>query len=144
MSLNLFGLFNKFRKKEILNPSHILVVEDNEADRKLIQRTLEKGGHSVFSAHNGEEGLRLVGEHKIDLIILDYLLPGANGIKVCEILKRDRRTKDIPIIFLTVVEGGGEILGFYEAGAEVYLKKPIDRKHLLKEVTQLLAESRPQ
>lgn len=142
----LFSLLgkSKVQKDSDLTTAAILIIEDSKADRMLIQRTLEKKNYAVFTAPDGESGLELIQKYKIDLIILDYLLPGVNGIKVCEILKTDVRTKDIPVIFLTVVEGGGEIIGFYEVGAEVYLHKPIDGKHLLKEVTALLAESKSQ
>lgn len=137
----MFGLFNKFKKGKIVPHASILVIEDNEVDRLFIQRTLEKRNHLVFTAGNGEEGLRLVYQHKIDLIILDCILPGMSGLKVCETLKQDERTESIPVVFLSVVEGG-EILEFYGAGAEFYLHKPVTAKELLREVQILLSESR--
>ncbi|MGH2563616.1 MAG: response regulator, partial [Ginsengibacter sp.] len=82
----------------------------------------------------------LAHQHKIDLIILDYILPGMSGLQVCQILKQDQRTRKIPIIFLTVVDGG-EILEFYGAGAEFYLHKPVTTKELLRQVEILLADA---
>ena len=76
------------------------------------------------------------------MIILDYLLPGKNGLEVCKILKGDTRTKNIPIIFLTVVESGEAILECYGSGAESYLHKPIDVKALIKEVELMLSEGK--
>ncbi len=141
------SLLNLFR-----NPHHpnddqeslasILIIEDTEADRVLIQRSLEKGNYSVIAAPDGETGLKCADEHDIYLIILDYLLPGKNGLETCKILKGDPRTKDIPVIFLTVMDGGGVILDCYGAGAEAYIHKPIDTRHLLREVEFVLSEAR--
>ena len=138
----MFNLLEKFKikKESNLTSAAILIVEDNDADRILIQRTLEKKNYAVFTAPNVEGGLSLLQRYKVDLIILDYILPGLNGLNLCKILKENKRTKNIPIIFITVVDGGCEIIQFYEAGAEVYLHKPIDSKQLLKEVEQLLVE----
>ena len=125
----MFGLFRKATKVERTFAS-ILIIEDNETDRLFIQRALEKSNYLVFTACDSEEGLRLVYQHKIDLIILDYILPGVNGLDVCKILKQDAKTMRIPIIFLTVVEGK-EIMKFYGAGAEFYLHKPVTTGELL-------------
>ena len=132
----MFGLLK--REQEWLAAS-ILVIEDSAADRTLIQRTLERKNYSVIVAHDGELGLKLVHEHKIDLIILDYLLPGMNGIEICKILKGSKETRNIPVIFLTVVEAGETILECYGAGAEAYIHKPIDGKNLLREVKLMLS-----
>ena len=140
----MFGLFHKFNNENegAGVAASILVIEDSEADRMLIQRTLGKRNYSVIVAYDGEAGLKLVHEHKFDLIILDYLLPGMNGVEICKILKEDGRTRNIPVIFLTVVEAGEVILECYGAGAEFYMHKPIDSKYLLKEVGSILAGTR--
>jgi len=119
-----------------------LVIEDSEGDRALIRRTLEKKNYSVISANDGESGLKIVRERKVDAIILDYLLPGMNGLEVCRILKEDKRTRNIPTIFLTVVESGEAILECYGSGAESYMHKPIDAKTLLVEVKSILSEAK--
>lgn len=132
------GLFQKTDLKAPI--ATILVIEDSEGDRTLIQKTLERKNYSVLLAKDGEVGLRFAHEYKIHLIILDYLLPGMNGIEICKMLKEDEKTKNIPIIFLTVVEAGEAILECYGAGAEAYIHKPIDAKYLLKEVKTILTE----
>lgn len=137
--MTLFGLFPKQDQSPIAT---ILVIEDSEGDRALIQRTLEKKNYSVIPANDGESGLKVARERKVDLIILDYLLPGMNGLEVCRILKEDRRTRSIPIIFLTVVESGEAILECYGSGAESYMHKPIDAKTLLVEVKSILSEAK--
>jgi len=136
----LFGLFSKNDQKRPL--ATILVIEDSEGDRALIRRTLEKKNYSVISANDGESGLKIVRERKVDAIILDYLLPGMNGLEVCRILKEDKRTRNIPTIFLTVVESGEAILECYGSGAESYMHKPIDAKTLLVEVKSILSEAK--
>ena len=133
-------MFGLFRKEQGWPSASILVIEDSEPDRVLIQRTLEKRNYSVIVAHDGESGLKLVHEHKVDLIILDYLLPGMNGIEICKIIKESKETRNIPVIFLTVVEAGETILECYGAGAEAYIHKPIDGRCLLKEIKALLLE----
>lgn len=136
----MFGLFSKNDQKRPL--ATILVIEDSEGDRALIRRTLEKKNYSVISANDGESGLKIVRERKVDAIILDYLLPGMNGLEVCRILKEDKRTRNIPTIFLTVVESGEAILECYGSGAESYMHKPIDAKTLLVEVKSILSEAK--
>ena len=137
----MFGLFRKHKKQDEPVVS-ILVIEDSEADRVLIQRTSEKKTYSVILANDGESGLRLIREHKIDLIILDYFLPGMNGAEICQILKADKETQYIPVIFLTVVESGEKILECYGSGGESYIHKPINAKDLLREVRTILLEPR--
>lgn len=136
----MFGLFSKKDQKRPI--ATILVIEDSEGDRALIQRTLEKRNYSVITANDGESGLKAVRERKVDVIIFDYLLPGMNGVEICKILKEDKKTKDIPIIFLTVVETGEAILECYGEGAESYMHKPINAKDLLKEIKSLLSEAK--
>jgi len=137
-----FNIFKNISGKEQQGSiGSILVIEDSTADMMFIQRVLEKKGYSIFKAADGEIGLSIIYNNQIDLIILDYILPGMNGPKVCQILKQDSRTKSIPIIFLTVVEGG-DILECYGAGAERYLHKPVTAKELLRQVETLLFESK--
>lgn len=136
--MTLSGLFS--RSDEGTPIATILVIEDSEGDRALIRKTLEKKNYSAILANDGESGLKIAHEFKVDLIILDYLLPGMNGVEVCKILKDDKRTAHIPIIFLTVVESGEAILECYGSGAESYMHKPIDAKLLLKEVGTILNE----
>lgn len=139
-------MFDLFRKlfKSVKNPqypiSSILIIEDSPADRLFIQRILEKRRFSVFTASNGETGLDIVYHNKIDLIILDYIMPNLDGLKIGNILKQDYRTKNIPIIFLTVVESSEAILGCYEFSA-VYLHKPVGAKELLRQIESLLASA---
>lgn len=134
----MFGLFPKSEQRTPI--ATILVIEDSEGDRALIQRTLQKKNYSVVVAGDGETGLKLVHERKIDLIILDYFLPGMNGVEVCTILKSDKETRNIPVIFLTVAESGEKILECYGSGGESYIHKPINRKDLLREVRTILLE----
>ncbi len=131
----MFGLFNQwFRQKP--PASSVLVIEDNKADRLFIQRVLEKKNYIVFAVDEGGKGLAIAREREIDLIILDYFLPDMNGLKVCEFLKSSEKTRDVPVVFLTVVDGD-KILDIYEAGAEFYLHKPVSANELLRLVATM-------
>ena len=139
----MFNIFGKFGDKgQQHSVASILVIEDSASDRMFIQRVLEKKGHSVFIADDGEIGLNIIYRNKIDLIILDYILPGMNGLKIGHILKADARTKNIPIIFLTVVESAEAVLGCYEFGADAYLHKPVGAKELLGQVEMILEDAK--
>ncbi len=137
----MFNLFQMFKtKKSSVQLGTVLVVDDNEVDRTLVQRILQKNNCTVLTAVDGESGIKLANAEKIDLILLDYHLPGLNGIEVCTILKKDPRTRNIPIIFQSLSDVGGDIIDFYEVGAEIYLHKPIDSKILVNEVKLVLEE----
>ena len=140
----MFDLFRKLFKRgkdPQYSASSILIIEDSAADRLFFQRVLERKGYTVFTASDGETGLDIVCHNKINLIILDYILPNADGLKIGNILKQDARTKNIPIIFLTMVESSEAILGCFEFSA-VYLHKPVGAREFLRQIERLLTESK--
>ena len=116
----------------------ILSVEDNPTDLKFIKSTLEKHGYIVLSARTGEDGLAIVLHEKIDLIILDELLPDTRGTEVCRKLRADPRTKDIPVLFLTVVDEPQNVLDHFELDALSHLTKPISGSELVHQVESIL------
>jgi CheY-like chemotaxis protein len=105
----------------------ILVIDDESASRDLISRALERDGHQVVQASGGEDGLRLARELQPLAITLDVLMPGKDGWQVLRELKADPVTKPIPVIMVSVVDGGE--MGF-ALGATDFLLKPIDRDQL--------------
>ncbi len=123
------------------NGKKVLLVEDSEVDRKIIENTLTKNGYHLFLAPTGEAGLELARKSKPNLIILDYMLPGMNGLDVCKSLKAHPDTKDIPILFLTCVDTPKNIIDCFEIGAENYLVKPITPKLLLTQVEMTLQDT---
>jgi CheY-like chemotaxis protein len=108
--------------------STVLVVDDEEPVRDLMQRFLVKEGFRVVTAPGGEEGLRLARELKPDAITLDVMMPGMDGWAVLAALKADPETADIPVVMVTIVDDKN--MG-YALGATDYLTKPVDRNRLL-------------
>jgi two-component system OmpR family response regulator len=122
--------------------AHILVVDDDEEIRSLLSRFLAKNGLRVSVAADGREMRRVLEEAKIDLIVLDLMLPGDSGLTLCGQL---RATTTIPILMLTAVaEDTDRIIGL-EMGADDYLPKPFNPRELLARIRAILrrAEDRP-
>ncbi|CAN5713284.1 hypothetical protein BH23GEM9_BH23GEM9_33580 [soil metagenome] len=105
----------------------VLVIDDDAAAREMLQRILAKEGYRVALASGGEEGLRVALEELPDVITLDVLMAGMDGWGVLSRLKADARTRDIPVVVLTVIDDRN--LGF-ALGAADYLTKPVDRERL--------------
>jgi CheY-like chemotaxis protein len=118
---------------KLLQMSTVLVVDDEEPVRDLMQRFLVKEGFRVVTAPGGEEGLRLARELKPDAITLDVMMPGMDGWAVLSALKADPAVADIPVVMLTIVDDKN--LG-YALGAADYLTKPIDRERLVTALRQ--------
>jgi signal transduction histidine kinase/DNA-binding response OmpR family regulator len=111
----------------------ILVIDDDQNSRELLQRTLEADGHAVVTASGGEEGLDLARQLQPALITLDVMMPGLDGWAVLKELKSDPALQQIPVMMVTI-EGDNE-LG-YTLGAVEHLTKPVDRETLLQLVSQ--------
>jgi CheY-like chemotaxis protein len=104
----------------------ILLVEDNEVNRDLLSRRLERKGHSVVCAHDGEQGHSLACSEAPDLILMDISLPLINGWEVTRLLKSNERTRHIPIIALTAHALVTDRDTALDAGCDDYDTKPID------------------
>jgi DNA-binding response OmpR family regulator len=112
----------------------ILVVEDTPWDRELLVTVLEREGYEVAQAVDGARALDLAVRDKPDLILLDVLLPGLDGLDVCRKLKAGPDTRAIPVIFLTGQSESDQILAGFEAGAVDYVTKPFRVLELLARV----------
>lgn len=120
-------------KKETL-----LIVEDEADIRELISFNLEMSGYDVIKAADGEEALNLARRHQPDLILLDIMLPGTDGIKVCRQLKSEASTRKTPVMMLTArSEEDDQVTGF-DAGADDYVTKPFSPRVLVARVKALL------
>jgi two-component system sensor histidine kinase/response regulator len=117
----------------------ILIIDDKEANIFALEKLLEQPGRVIRSAINGNDGLRIALNEEIDLIVLDVQMPGMDGFEVAQILKSNRKTKDIPIIFASAEkkEKHSMIKGF-EEGAVDYLSKPLDPELTKAKVAVLL------
>ncbi|WP_072681485.1 response regulator [Arcobacter sp. LA11] len=110
----------------------ILIVDDNPKNIQVAMNILKD--YNVIYAQSGEKALELVKENDFDLILLDIVMPTMDGYEVCKVLKEDTKTKDIPIIFLTVKDDEKDIVEGFELGAVDYLVKPFYSEVLLKRV----------
>lgn len=119
-------------------PSRILVVDDQSVNVQLLKRALQKEGLTVIPASSGQEALELVDQAPPELILLDVIMPGMDGLEVCRRLQEDRRYKNIPVIFVTGRNSKEGRLAGLRAGAVDYITKPIDLDETLARVrTQL-------
>jgi two-component system alkaline phosphatase synthesis response regulator PhoP len=109
----------------------ILVVEDEEDIRELLKYNLEKEGYQVLGAATGEEALRNVRDRLPDLILLDLMLPGIDGLEVCRRLKGEAQTRHLPIVMLTAKGEEADIVTGLELGADDYITKPFSPRVLL-------------
>jgi adenylate cyclase len=107
-------------------PGHILVVDDDPLNRRLLEKSLEASGHRTTAADNGFAGLSSIDDDAPDLILLDIEMPGLDGIEVLERLKGDAARQHIPVIMISGVEDTESIVRCIEAGAEDFLPKPFD------------------
>jgi CheY-like chemotaxis protein len=112
----------------------ILVVEDTKLIRTFIKLVLKKENYNVIEAGNGEEALQKCMESPPDLILMDIMMPGMNGIEVTRLLKEDPALAKVPVIMLTALTETEAVLESYEYGADYYLSKPVDRKTLIKAI----------
>jgi len=116
----------------------ILAVDDEEDILELLRFNLTKEGFSVTCAASGVEALKAALSSKPDLILLDLLLPGMDGLQVARRLKNDAATKEIPIIMVTAKGEEADIVTGLEVGAEDYITKPFSRKVLIARVRAVL------
>lgn len=116
----------------------ILVVDDEEDILELVRYNLSKEGYKVLCAATGEEGLKSVRAENPDLIILDLMLPGVDGLEVTKRLKGDAATRKIPIVMLTAKGEESDIVTGLELGAEDYITKPFSAKVLVARVRAVL------
>ena len=115
----------------------ILVVEDNLELREYLKLEL-KGMYRIYEAHNGVHGFEMAKKHTPDLIIADVMMPEMNGIEMCEKLKSEKSTSNIPVIMLTAKIAEKERIEGIDAGADVYLKKPFSVNLLKSHIRQLI------
>lgn len=116
----------------------ILVVEDEENIQELIRYNLIKEGYQVSCALSGEKGLEAARTGNPDLVLLDLMLPGLDGLDVCKELKRDSATQEIAVIMVTAKGDETDIVTGLELGADDYMVKPFSPKVLLSRVKAVL------
>lgn len=116
----------------------ILVVDDEEDILELVQYHLSQEGYQIHSADSGEKALKIVEANRIDLILLDLMLPGINGYNVARQIKSDQRVRHIPIVMLTAKAAEADVVTGLELGAEDYITKPFSPRVLMARIHTVL------
>ncbi len=121
----------------------ILVVEDESALVTLLRYNLEREGFRIAEARDGEEALLMAREQKLDLVLLDWMLPLLSGLEVCRQMRRMPETRGVPIIMLTARGEEGDKLRGLDSGADDYVTKPFSPSELVARIRAALRRSRP-
>ena len=116
----------------------ILIVDDEPDIVELVSYNLKKEGYTVRSATSGEEGLKAAKSDVPDLIVLDLMLPGVDGLEICRILKADAKTSSVPVLILSAKGGEADVVAGLELGADDYVTKPFSPRILLARVKATL------
>lgn len=120
------------------DPPRLLIVDDNETNRDILQARLSTQGYEIVQAGDGEEALAAVAEHHPDLILLDVMMPKLDGIEACRLIKANPDLPFIPIVLVTAKADTSDIVAGLDAGADEYLTKPVDQPALLARVRSML------
>ncbi|HGJ63923.1 TPA: response regulator [bacterium] len=121
-------------------PNKILVVEDNDKNRKLVRIILQSKGYELMEATTAEEAINQLKENIPDLILLDIQLPQMDGLELTKKIRDQKETKDIPIIALTAYAMKGDKERILEAGCDDYISKPIDTRQLPIKIAEIISK----
>ena len=116
----------------------VLVVEDQDDNRKIVRDLLTNSGFEVIEAINGIKGVQLARTHHPDLILMDIQLPGIDGYEATRQIKNDPILKDIPVIVVTSYALSGDDKKAFEAGCDAYIAKPFSPRALLVKIQEFL------
>ena len=120
------------------NKGTILVIDDEKDLIELVRYNLEKEGYDAIAASDGQSGLEIAQRHKLDLIVLDLMMPGMDGLEVCRRLRSDARTGRVPLIMLTAKATEADRIVGLELGADDYITKPFSPRELVARVKAIL------
>ena len=121
-----------------MTQSTVLVVDDDLTVRDVVRRYLELAGHRVALSDNGEDALAWIAEHEPDLVVLDLMLPGIDGLEVC---RRLRQTSAVPVVMLTALGEEENRIAGLQLGADDYVTKPFSPRELALRVSSVLRRS---
>jgi DNA-binding response OmpR family regulator len=117
---------NEARQTGQIECGNVLIVDDNEMNRDVLSRHLERQGHTVTAVASGRDALEAVNTYAYDLVLLDILMPQINGYEVLQRIKEDQATHDLPVIMLSALDELDTVVRCIEMGAEDYLTKPFN------------------
>jgi two-component system phosphate regulon response regulator PhoB len=126
------------------NKGTLLLIDDERDLIELVRYNVEREGFDVIATHDGREGLEIARRHRPDLILLDVMMPGMDGLEVCRALRRDAATERTPVIMLTARASESDRVVGLELGADDYLTKPFSPRELVARVKAVLRRSQPQ
>jgi CheY-like chemotaxis protein len=121
-----------------ISGSRVLIADDNQPNRELLEAYLDDEGYEIIMAGDGEQTMERVAEQAPDIILLDIMMPRLSGYEVCERLKADPATRSIPVLMVTALNEMGDIEKAIEKGCDDFLKKPVNRLELQTRVRSLL------
>jgi DNA-binding response OmpR family regulator len=122
----------------------VLIIEDEKDVRRILEYALKLDGFNVYSADNGQAGLKIAMEKKPDVILLDWVMPEMNGLKVLSKLRHDERTKDIIVVMLTAKNMMDDVETALANGADDYIPKPFEGAELGPRIMSILEVLREQ
>ena len=122
----------------ILAQSKILIADDNIQNCELIDAYLSEEGYELSVAYDGQQAMKRVEELQPDLVLLDIMMPKLSGYEVCQWMKSNPRTKDIPVLMVTALNEQGDIEKAVRAGCDDFLTKPVNSLELKTRVKSLL------
>jgi DNA-binding response OmpR family regulator len=122
----------------------VMVIEDEKEIRDLLKYNLERAGYRVAAFADGEEGLEQLFASRPDLVVLDLMLPGRNGLEILREVRGEPATADVPVMVLTARGAEMDKLLGFEHGADDYITKPFSPREVVARVQALLRRSRPQ
>jgi two-component system alkaline phosphatase synthesis response regulator PhoP len=122
----------------------VLVIDDEKDLIELVRYNLDKEGFDVVAAHDGTSGLEIATRHKPNLVVLDLMMPGMDGLEVCRRMRGDERTRRIPVIMLTAKAAETDRIVGLELGADDYVTKPFSPRELVARVKAVLRRTAEQ
>jgi len=115
-----------------------LVIDDDRMIRQILEKTMSSRGFDVYTAEDGPAGLALAAEHDLDAILLDWMMPGMDGMEVLIQLKQDDKTSHVPVFMLTSKDAGSAIDQAASVGVADYIVKPFNAFHVCEMIVQRL------
>lgn len=119
----------------------VLIVEDNDLNLKLFRDLLEASGYQTLQSKDGMDGLRLVRDHKPDLVLMDIQLPEISGLEITRMIKADPEIRHIPVLAVTAFAMKGDEEKIRDGGCDGYIAKPISVASFLQTVQSFLSEA---
>jgi putative two-component system response regulator len=130
--------FAKVEERPTGAAARILVVDDIEQNRRLLRALLTPQGYEIIEAANGDDALSAIHNGNVDLVLLDIMMPGIDGIEVCRRIKSNRATRMIPVVMVTGLDDVDSRVKSIDAGADDFLTKPANRHEMLARVRNLV------